>query len=310
MSAPARIRETSPNEHLAAILAHTPCLELINRCYRAGVWNFDISTNGTGPSFSSVATLREHLVGTGWFSDEDGTLKPSAEGMDFVVRVGELCRAINRENKQHKIVYEILSRIERGPAVDVGCGPGHSVLRLARLGFGPLYAYELSPVALRMTEALLENNGASAKLFRKDATSLAEIDDSSLALVFSRAAFHYFKQAELAKTLSRALRPGGYFVAEIIGLEYYFSSRHLKTLFHAHHFVRYLSYWRTVVRTFIYELTTLQPRLAAGASEIGYTNRSIRKLARLAGLEIVELLPAPSLRGYLVVMRKPHEERD
>jgi SAM-dependent methyltransferase len=307
MSAQAKVRETAPHEHLAAILAHTEWLEIINSCNRAGVWNFEVSANGTE---RSLRTLRHHLVGTGWFAEENGTLIPTAEGKDFVTRVGELCRAFKRENKQHKIVYEILAQLDRGPAVDIGCGPGHSVLRLARLGFGPLYAYELSQVALRMTETLLENNGKTSQLFRKDATPLAEIESGSLALVFSRAAFHYFKQAEFAKTLSRTLRPGGYLVAEIIGLHYYFSSKHIKTIFHAHHLLRYVSYWRTIVRTLIYEITTLQPRLAAGASEIGFTNRSIRRLARLAGLEIVELLPAPSLKGYLVVMRKPHEELD
>jgi hypothetical protein len=55
----------------------------------------------------------------------------------------------------------------------------------------------------------------------------------------------------------------------------------------------------------LFEVVTGQPRLFARAPEIGYTKRSIYRLALKAGLEVISISPAPSSVGYLVVMRKP-----
>jgi SAM-dependent methyltransferase len=172
------------------------------------------------------------------------------------------------------------------------------------MGYDPVYAYDLSAIGIEVAKAVLECEGRPAHLYAEDATPLAEIGESTLALVYSRGALHYLKQKELARTLHRTLRPGGHLVVELVGLRYYLQSKHIRKLLRGQ-WRKSLSYGRTVLRTLMFEALALQPRLAAGAPEIGYTRRSVFRLARKAGLEVVSISPAPSSVGYLVVMRKP-----
>lgn len=298
----------SADHYLSAIMTNRQWLEALDSSVRTGGWAREPTPTSLNLAAASWQALKSHLVGTGWFYSNGVKVSPTTDGQDFLIRVGELCRATRREDKQHKTLNEILSQFPRGPAADIGCGPGHSLLRLARLGYAPLYAYDLSPVAIKMAEVILEQNGKSAYLYNKDATSLGDIETSGLALIFSRNAIHYFEQAELARTFKRTLRPGGYLVAEIVGLRYYLQLKHLRSLFRRGQLWQALSYARTVLRTMMYETTTLQPRLGARALEIGYTLRSVQRLARWAGLEVLSITPAPSLVGYLMVLRKPMED--
>lgn len=298
--------QMTSSSHLAAIVTKPEWLEAVNQWYTEGGWSCASAQRSFGLPPDSWRALQLHLLGSGRFESLGERLKPTVEGQDFLVRINELHRAIDRERKQDMIVTQTLDSITRGPAVDIGCGPGHSVLRLARLGFGPVYAYDLSPMALEIARAILDKENKAAHLYAKDATSLAEIENRSLALVYSRGAFHYFRQKEFAKTLDRTLRPGGYVVAEIVGLKYYLQTKHFRGLLHRQTWWHPFSYSRTLLRTLIYESLTLQPRLAAGAPEIGYTSQSIHRFARWAGLNVVSIGPAPSSVGYFVVLRKPN----
>jgi SAM-dependent methyltransferase len=297
--------QVTSNSHVAAIVTKPEWLEAINQWHTEGGWSCAAAQPSFGLPPDSWRALQLHLLGSGRFENLGDKLKPTVEGRDFLVRVNELRRAIDRESKQDIIVTQTLDSIPRGPAVDIGCGPGHSALRLARLGFGPVYAYDLSPLALEIARAILDQENKGVHLYAKDATSLAEIESGSLAVVYSRGAFHYFRQKDFAKTLNRTLRPGGHVVAEIVGLRYYLQAKHLRGLFHRQTWWHPFSYSRTLLRTLIYESLMLQPRLAAGAPEIGYTNQSIHRFARWAGLKVVSIGPAPSSVGYFVAMRKP-----
>jgi SAM-dependent methyltransferase len=293
---------------LSAIISNRQWLEALESYFRTGGWGQEPNPASLNLTPASWQALQSHLIGTGWFYGDYGSVRPTTDGQDFLIRVGELCRATRREDKQHKTLNQMLSQFPRGPAVDIGCGPGHSLLRLARLGYGPLYAYELSPVAIKMAEVILKQNGNSAYVYNQDATSLGDIQTAGLALIFSRNALQYFQQTELARTFARTLRPGGYLVAEIVGLSYYLQLKHLRSLFRRGRLWQALSYLRTVFRTIMYETTMLQPRLGAGAPEIGYTLRSIERLAKWADLEVLSISAAPSLMGYLIVLRKPAED--
>ncbi len=58
-----------------------------------------------------------------------------------------------------RLCVELLSRSPRGSLVDVGCGSGVLSLAAARLGFGPLRAVDVDPVAVEVTR---ENSAANA----------------------------------------------------------------------------------------------------------------------------------------------------
>ncbi|MGH9966923.1 MAG: class I SAM-dependent methyltransferase [Pyrinomonadaceae bacterium] len=296
--------ESVSNAHLDAIISNARWLEALNSWYREGGRPCQVSRNQLGLSSLSWADLQQHLRGTRWFTQADGLLMPSREGMDFLIRIDELRRAVGRVGKEDRITARMLNDLPRGPAVDVGCGPGHSVLRLVELGFAPVHGYDLSPVAVEVARALLVHEQRTAFIYMEDGTSLSRIEDGALALIYSRSAFQYFDQRNLARTLNRVLRPGGYVLAELVGVRYYVQKKHIRDLLRGR-WRRFLSYWRTVLRSTLYAASGLQPMLAGFAPEIGYTRLSISRLARSAGLEVLSLSPAPSLVGSLVLMRKP-----
>lgn len=298
------VSERTVEMHLKAILNNPQWVEALNGWYRAGGGAHHLESPSLSLPLNSWQALYSHLAMTRWFEVANGRISPTAQGRDFLTRVNELYGAIRRENREDKVVTEILADLPRGAAVDIGCGPGHSCLRLAKLGYSPIHGYDLSTTALDIAGAVLELAGSRAQLYARDATPLSEIESRSLALVYSRIALHYFRQGELAKTLNRTLRPGGYVVAELVGLRYYLQAKHLRGFLSPRRWWQPLSYWRTVFRTLLYEVLSFQPRLAAGAPEIGFTRRSIHRLARRAGLEVISISPAPSSVGYFAVMKK------
>jgi SAM-dependent methyltransferase len=288
---------------LDAIINNPEWLEALNTWYWTCGRPCRIAETPLGLSSASFADLQRHLLQTGWFVQCDGKLIPNRAGKDLLVRVNELLRAISRADKEDLVVAHILRNLPLGAAVDIGCGPGHSVLRLIELGFEPVHGYDLAPVATSVARALLVPH-QTAYIHTEDATSLSRIGDGEIALIYSRVAFHYFDQKGLASTFDRVLRPGGYVLAELVGLRYYLQKKHLTGLLHGS-WRRFLSYWRTVVRTSLYAALGIQLKLAGLAPEIGYTRRSIRRLARQSGLDLLSIGPAPSSVGYLVLMRKP-----
>jgi SAM-dependent methyltransferase len=292
------------NLHLTSIITNTQWLEALTTWYRAGGSPRSLSCASFGLPLDSWQALQTQLIRTGWFEDAKGTIFPTTAGQDFLARASELFRAIKREGKQDQEIVELLDTLPRGAAVDIGCGPGHSSLRLLRLGYDPVYAYDSSATGIEVAKAVFEREERLAYLYAKDATLLAEIGESALALVYSRGALHYFQQKEMARTLHRTLRPGGHLVAELVGLSYYLQTKHVRNLMRGH-WRKFLSYGRTVLRTLVFEGLDIQLRLAAGAPEIGYTRQTVFRLARKAGLQVISLSAAPSSVGYLVVMRKP-----
>lgn len=294
----------SSNSNLAQILTNTQWLEALTSWYGTGGY----PSSSTGTPFAlpidSWQALQSQLVRTGWFERTNGTISPTSVGQDFLGRAAELYRAMGREGKEDQRIVELLDTLPRGAAVDIGCGPGHSSLRLAKLGYEPVFAYDPSATGIEVARAILEGEGKPVHLYAEDATPLAEIEEGALALVYSRGALHYLKQKELALTLRRTLRPGGYVVAELVGLRYYLQAKHVRSLLRGQ-WRKFLSYGRTVLRTTLFEALATQPRLAAGAPEIGYTKHGVYRLAKRAGLEVISISPAPSSVGYLVVMRKP-----
>lgn len=298
--------QVASNTHLAAVVANPQWLNALNGWYKADSIPYETGSAPCGLTPDSWKALQLHLMGTGWFATSSEKITPNDAGRDFLVRINELYRSIKREDKEDQIVTQILDGLPRGAAVDIGCGPGHSALRLARMGFSPVYAYDLSPVALDIAKALLDSEGKTGYLYAEDATPLAEVETGSLAVIYSRGALHYFNQRAMAKTFDRALKPGGHLVAELVGLGYYTQSKHIKNLIDPRRFWKPLSYGRTVLRTMLYEAFGLQPRMAAGAPEIGFTRRSINRFARWTGFEVVSISAAPSsVGGFMVVMRKP-----
>jgi ribosomal protein L11 methyltransferase len=60
-----------------------------------------------------------------------------------------------------RLCVDLLAGVERGSLLDVGCGSGVLALAAARLGFGPLTAVDLDPVAVEVARVNAARNGVA-----------------------------------------------------------------------------------------------------------------------------------------------------
>jgi ribosomal protein L11 methyltransferase len=59
---------------------------------------------------------------------------------------------------------ELLARLERGSVLDAGCGSGVLAVAAARLGFGPVFAVDLDPVAVETAARTAAANGVEIRV--------------------------------------------------------------------------------------------------------------------------------------------------
>lgn len=268
--------------------------------------NHQAVSNGAALNLSpeAWAECSRLLQKTGWFTLEEQGLTPNPAGNDFLYGATEYKLAGEEKKSGYEQIDAVLQELPRGPAVDIGCGIGWFLVMLARQGFGPLYGYDLTATQLMIAAVLTAPFSVNVDLYQKDATPLAEIEDESIAVVIARGSLHYFYQDRLAATIQRVLRSGGFLLSESIGPSFYWG-RITSGDFTENSLRRRVSYGRTVLRTGVYLAAGKQPRLGAKAPEIAWSKGGIHRFARMAGLEVVSVRPAPTLHGRLVLFRKP-----
>jgi ubiquinone/menaquinone biosynthesis C-methylase UbiE len=298
--------EISPEEtrNLEALLGNPDLMVAFKKWHKR--LNHQTVSSGKALNLSpeAWAACSRQLLKTGWFTAEEEGLTPNQSGNDFLYGATELQLAHTEKKAGYDQIESILSNLPCGPAVDIGCGIGLLLVMLARQGFGPLYGYDLTKSQLMMAATLLSPFTVDAILYQKDATPLTELEDASVAMVVARGSLHYFNQSRLAATLKRVLQPGGHLLTESIGPSFY-GERIFSRDISVNSPRRRVSYCRTVIRTWIYMFTGKQPLLGAKAPEIAWSHSGILRFAHMSGLEVVNIRPAPTLHGYLVLLHKP-----
>ncbi len=68
-----------------------------------------------------------------------------------------------------RAALELLQQLEPGPALDIGCGSGVLSIAALRLGFGPLHAVDIDPLAVQATHDNAVRNGVKLTVLRADA---------------------------------------------------------------------------------------------------------------------------------------------
>ena len=100
----------------------------------------------------------------------------------------------------------------RGDAADLGCGPGHLVIQLARMAPGlHVTGVDLSDEMLTEAESLGRQSGLDGRiLFRKGDAARIPFPDGSLDLVVSTLSLHHWSDpVAVLDEIARVLRPKG-----------------------------------------------------------------------------------------------------
>src|SRR5262249_61395588 len=69
-----------------------------------------------------------------------------------------------------RLCLELLLDLPRGSFLDVGCASGVLSIAAAKLGFAPVYAFDLDPQAIESTERNAAANGVAVEATLADAT--------------------------------------------------------------------------------------------------------------------------------------------
>jgi hypothetical protein len=171
------------------------------------------------------------------------------------------------------------------------------------LGFLPLWGFDVSPVAIAVSEAICAERKGYLKLLCRDATDLCGIPDNSVSLIYCRNAAQYLDYRRLASGVRRVLRSGGAFVAEMKSLRGYYCEELLGYLAGGR-WRRALYYGSVVARTSITVALNIQPRWGAKSAEICWTNTIAKRFADIAGVERVRSEARASFSGDWVKYRR------
>lgn len=127
---------------------------------------------------------------------------------------------------RRRIVHPMLPRIER--ACDLCCGTGGTAIEFARRGI-TTFGVDLSPAMCRATRKKADTAGLHVRVLRADMRAFRLPRPVDLITCEADALNHLARRAELAqviRSVSRALRPGGHFyfdVNNLAGFERYWT---------------------------------------------------------------------------------------
>lgn len=122
-----------------------------------------------------------------------------------------------RQSYPDENLVRLLSKLDAGPALDLGCGSGRHLALFTDLGFAPLYGCDTSPNAIE----LCRERFPDAELFTatpNGASYLTPLCSASLAVVVAWGVLHYNSPEEILGLLAetgRVLAPGGKFLGTL-----------------------------------------------------------------------------------------------
>jgi SAM-dependent methyltransferase len=123
----------------------------------------------------------------------------------------------SRQSYPDENLVRLLSKLEPGPALDLGCGSGRHLALLADLGYGPIYGCDSSANAVE----LCRERYPGAEVFvvaPEGASFLTPLCSASLAAVVAWGVLHYNSPEEILGVLAetgRLLAPGGKFLGTL-----------------------------------------------------------------------------------------------
>ena len=115
-----------------------------------------------------------------------------------------------------RLCLELLLDLPRGPLLDVGCGSGVLAIAGAKLGFGPVVAIDVDPLAMEATRLNAAANGVEIETVLRDGTQERQATETAIANI----ALDAVGDVARAVACSR-LVTSGYLVSDPIDLSGY-----------------------------------------------------------------------------------------
>jgi ribosomal protein L11 methyltransferase len=164
-------------------------------------------------SFHRPVTVGPLWVGPPWE-------RPPADGTAVVVDPG---RAFGTgAHPTTRLCLELLLDLPRGSLLDVGCGSGVLAIAGAKLGFAPVVAIDVDPLAVEATRLNAEANGVEVESVLRDGTREPQTAEIAVANI----ALEAVQGVSKAVTCSR-LVTSGYLVSDPLDLPGYTRRRRL-----------------------------------------------------------------------------------
>ena len=164
-------------------------------------------------SFHRPVTIGPLWVGPPWEPPPDGA---TAVVVDPGRAFGTGAHATTR------LCLELLLDLPRGPLLDVGCGSGVLAIAGAKLGFAPVVAIDVDPLAVDATRANAAANGVEVETLLRDGT----LEPAAAAIVVANIALGAVEEVARAVECER-LVTSGYLVSDRLELPGYARLRRL-----------------------------------------------------------------------------------
>jgi len=119
---------------------------------------------------------------------------------------------------REKHAFEMIDKEKRGVAVDLGCGYGHALIEMKRLGFRNVIGVDISDKMLHSVQELLIRHGLAneIKLYKADVQNLSMIESGSIDVCLALGVIEYqSSDRPLLIEINRILKPGGIAIVQI-----------------------------------------------------------------------------------------------
>jgi ubiquinone/menaquinone biosynthesis C-methylase UbiE len=113
--------------------------------------------------------------------------------------------------RREKYACALIAGENRDAAIDLGCGTGHALLEMKRMGFRRIVGVDISTRMLESATALLaEHRAGDVELYHADVCALTMIEDESVDACTALGLIEYLDDdGSLLREVDRILKPGG-----------------------------------------------------------------------------------------------------